>query len=201
MYRVLIFILCMFLSGCTTSQLWQPQPDYIAQVNGFYVNKETSDLVVTTEIYAYLFPSQQQLGQVLMLSREVEFTPEFNNFSLTSSNVITGKIKLTLLDEKPSTELINQLTAAGFMKRDVNGRDRYQLVREVRGERYTIDGELPLEKLENEYPVRMSMPRGGLDTARRVVVTPFTLAFDATAGVIAIPFMAYYSVIFHLYGP
>ncbi|BBI49306.1 hypothetical protein HORIV_17270 [Vreelandella olivaria] len=93
-----------------------------------------------------------------MLSRDVEFLPEFSGFSLSSANVVTGSIKLTLHEQNPSAELVSQLTALGFTKNPVT--DSFQLIREIRGERYTIEGSLPLEKLENEYQVSMSIPRG-----------------------------------------
>lgn len=187
MYRVLILIVCMFLSGCTYL-LWSQTPEQVVNVNGFYVNTETKDLVVTTRREAYLFPSQQQLGQALILSREVEFRPQFKDFSLSRSNVVTGNIKLTLREETPSAELIDKLIAVGFTKNPVT--DHYQLVGEVRGMRYLIEGELPLEKLEKEYTVSMNIPRGPIDTAGRVVATPVAIVFDAVA---AIPFtlMAY----------
>ncbi len=197
MYRVVI-VLCIFLAGCTT-KLWEPKPERVMAVNGFYVNKETNDLVVTTRREAFLFPSQQQLGQALMLSREVEFLPEFSGFSLSSANVVTGSIKLTLHEQNPSAELVSQLTALGFTKNPVT--DSFQLIREIRGERYTIEGSLPLEKLENEYQVSMSIPRGPIDTAGRVIATPVAITFDAAATVVAIPLFALFAVSQGLLGP
>lgn len=197
MYRVVI-VLCIFLAGCTT-KLWEPKPERVVAVNGFYVNQETNDLVVTTRREAYLFPSQQRLGQALMLSREIEFLPEFSGFSLSSANVVTGSIKLTLHEQNPSAELISQLTALGFTKNSVT--DSFQLIREIRGERYTIEGSLPLEKLENEYQVRMSMPRGPIDTAGRVIATPVAITFDVAATAVVIPLYALFAVSQGLLGP
>ncbi|WP_447528063.1 hypothetical protein [Vreelandella sp. TE19] len=197
MYRLLI-VLCIFLAGCTT-KLWEEKPERLVSINGFYVNTETNDLVVTTRREAYLFRGQQQLGQALILSREVEFQPEFKHFSLSSSNVVTGVITLKLREETPSAELTNRLAALGFTQNTTT--DRYQLIREVRGERYTIEGDLPLQKLENEYQVLMSMPRGPLDTAGRVIATPVTVTFDAATAAVFVPLYALLMLSQGIFGP
>ncbi|BBI49305.1 hypothetical protein HORIV_17260 [Vreelandella olivaria] len=61
MYRVVI-VLCIFLAGCTT-KLWEPKPERVMAVNGFYVNKETNDLVVTTRREAFYFPLSSNLAR------------------------------------------------------------------------------------------------------------------------------------------
>lgn len=197
MYRVLI-ILCVFLTGCA-SHLWKPEPQRVVAVNGFYVNQETNDIVVTSSNDAYLFPSQGRLGQALMLSRDVEFIPAFNNFALSRSNVVTGTVVLTLAEENPSDELVNRLSALGFD--EAPSTHRLQLSQEITGERYAIQGELPLEKLDNEYEVRISQPRGAVDTARKVVATPFAITFDAALMAVTLPIMALGVVTNFIAGP
>ncbi|MCL7931569.1 hypothetical protein [Halomonas llamarensis] len=197
MYRILM-ILCVFLVGCT-SHLWKPETQKVMAVNGFYVNQETNGLVVTSSSDAYLFPSQERLGQALMLSRDVEFIPEFNNFALSRSNVVTGTVVLTLDEENPSDELVNQLSALGFEKNSET--NRLVSVHKIRGERYTIQGELPLEKLENDYKIRISQPRGVVDTARKVVATPFAITFDAALTAVVFPVVVLGSVTTLIAGP
>ncbi|WP_447895400.1 hypothetical protein [Vreelandella sp. GE22] len=198
MYRWLIVLVCMLLAGCT-AKLWNEEPERVVNVNGFYVNTETNDVVITTRREAYLFSGQQQLGQALLLSREVEFEPGFSYFTLTSSNAVTGSVALTLREEIPSDELIDQLTAIGFTLDEAG--DHYQLMSSLKGERYIIEGDLPLQKLENEYPVHMKMPTTPLDTAGRVIATPVAIAFDAATIAVVIPLYALFAVSYGIHGP
>lgn len=199
MYRILI-MLCVLLAGCT-SHLWDDdtQRQRVIAVDGFHVNQETNDLVVTSSSDAYLFPSQERLGQALMLSRDVEFIPKFRNFSLSRSNEVTGSVVLTLNEENPSDELVGQLNALGFERNSQT--NRLTSVYHISGERYTIEGELPLEKLENDYEIRMSQPRGAIETARKVAATPFAITFDAAFTALVIPVVALGSVTTLIAGP
>ena len=70
--------LCSMLSGCT-AEMWQKSDVQVVSVNGFYVNQQTDDLLVTSPSDVYLFPTQAQLGEALMLSRELRFLPTFKN--------------------------------------------------------------------------------------------------------------------------
>lgn len=177
MYRILL-VLCIFLPGCTAA-LWESQYSKEVNVNGFYVNQETNDIVVTSMDTAYLFPSEAQLGQALILSRDVEFSPAFKNFSLSKSNIVRGNITLVLVEEKPTPALIERLRALGFEEEPTT--QRFQLARNIQGKRYTIEGELPLETLDRQYTIKVDQPSGPIETAGKVVATPAAITFDAVA--------------------
>lgn len=177
MYRILL-VLCLFLPGCTAA-LWESEYAKEVSINGFYVNQETNDLVVTSMDTAYLFPSEVQLGQALMLSRDVEFSPTFKNFSLSKSNIVRGNITLVLVEESPAPALIERLRALGFKEEPTT--QRLQLSRNIQGKRYTIEGNLPLETLDRQYTIKVDQPSGPIETAGKVVATPVAITFDAVA--------------------
>ena len=172
MFRVIV--LALVLTGCT-SALWLPEYK-TERVNGFYVNVETNYLFVTTEDSAYVFAIESQFGEALLLSREVEFTPSFLDFKLDDKNQVTGTMILRLSEAKPSQSLTDTLTSLGF-SRPFSG-TLLSLSQTMSGRRYTIEGELPLEKLQNEYGIRVEQPLTFTETAGKIVATPAAIIVD-----------------------
>ncbi|MGR5065091.1 hypothetical protein [Photobacterium sp. DNB22_13_2] len=177
-----IFLIVFFISGCTTA-LWAP--DFKEEtVNGFYINQQNGDLVVTTINSAYIFPSESKLGEALLLTREETFYPVFEDFSLSKENVVSGQVSLVFTGVDPSSEFTHKMMNLGFTNDDVI--NRLKLTEQIQGKRYTIDGALPLEMLEKNYVIWVAQPAEPLETAGKVVVTPVTIAYDAVVTVPAV---------------
>lgn len=181
-----IYILAFLLAGCTTA-LWAPDYEEV-KVNGFYLNQENGDLVVTSVNSAYIFPSESRLGEALLLSRKANFYPMFDDFSISKENVVRGSVSLVFIGVNPDSEISEKLTELGFKKDPVI--DRLQLTEEVEGRRYLIEGSLPLEKLEKEYSVMVGRPTEAIETAGKIVATPVTIAYDSVVTVPAVFLMA-----------
>ncbi|OCQ23535.1 hypothetical protein A7985_06230 [Pseudoalteromonas luteoviolacea] len=185
MYKYILFVL-IFLNGCTTS-LWAP--NYKKEsLNGFYVKSDTRELFVTTTKTAYLLGIDQQFGNALQLSRKIEFMPKFEDFKLNDKNEVSGYVTLTLKEEFPPESLAAELASLGF-EPDIYSK-RLQLTRKVTGKRYTIEGEIPLEKLEKEYTIMVAQPRTFTETAGKIIATPATITIDAVVTVPAVFFAA-----------
>ena len=181
MHRIML-IAVVFLAGCTTA-LWMP--DYKQErVNGFYVKRDTGHLFVTTTDTAYIFSIDREFGEALLLSREVDFYPKFEDFRLDKENRVTGEVSLSLRGGEPSEQMLARLSALGFKEEGVP--QALTLTRKIEGRRYMIEGELPLEKLEDELVVFVAQPRTFSETAGKIIATPITIAWDAIVTVPAV---------------
>ena len=115
---------------------------------------------------------------------------------MSRDNIVTGTLSLTLFEKHPPASLITRLRGLGF--EETSATHRLQLVSHIRGSRYTIESNLPLKQLENNYDVTIRLPDGPMATAGKVVATPFTLILDAAASVIVIPTFAMMGVLYGL---
>lgn len=173
----LIFLL--LIAGCTTA-LWAPS--YEEQwVNGFYVNRDTGQLFVTTRTDAFLFPDEGDFGEALLLSREYTFYPTFGDFELTKENRVKGRVTLSLIEPNPSQSLVTKLKELGFER--TGGTNDLELSEVIEGKRYKVEGELPLEKLDKEYRIRVAQPSTFTETAGKIIATPAAITIDAVVTV------------------
>ncbi|MCC5855863.1 MAG: hypothetical protein JJU10_09325 [Idiomarina sp.] len=164
----------LLLVSCTTA-LWSPNY-YSEKIDGFYLTPETLDLIVTSQNTAYIFPVTDQFANALLLSREINFHPSFPDFALDNENQISGTVRLVYRDEQSSPELLDQLHALGFRQAGLNS---YVLNTHISGKKYQIQGEIPLEKLEQPVIVSIAQPLTRSDTVRKLVATPVTITYDA----------------------
>ena len=180
MYRSVI-VAVLLLTGCTTT-LWSPNYQEV-WINGFYVNVETNELFVTTRDDAFLFPIDEKFSKALMLTREAAFYPRFQDFKITKDNEVTGRVSLVFIEPDASDSFIKELRFLGFIS-DPSISDMYLSMSErIKGERYTVEGEVPLEKLEDEYRVTVERPDTFSETAGKIIATPATITIDAVVTV------------------
>ena len=172
----------ILLSGCTTA-LWAPNYEEEI-VNGFYVNTETGELFVTTRNTAYVFPIDRKFGEALRLTRNAAFYPTFESFTINGKNQVSGTVTLVFIEPDPSQELTSQVNALGFERDELI--NKLQLSNKIKGRRYTIEGELPLEKLDKEYHIMVAQPPAFTETAGKIVATPVTITIDAVVTVPAV---------------
>jgi hypothetical protein len=173
--RVIFISIFLFITGCTTS-LWSPKYKQ-EMVDGFYVKSDTGELFVTGSSSAYLFDISKDFGEALTLTRKEDFYPTFNDFELKKDNTIQGTVSLTLLNDKPSPELEEQLISLGFKKDKLI--ERFILTEQINGQRYVVEGELPLEKLEKSVRIAVAQPSTFTETAGKIIATPATIAIDS----------------------
>ena len=184
--RVIFISIFLFITGCTTS-LWSPKYKQ-EMVDGFYVKSDTGELFVTGSSSAYLFDISKDFGEALTLTRKEDFYPIFNDFELKKDNTIQGTVSLTLLSDKPSPELEEQLISLGFKKDKLI--ERFRLTEQINGQRYVVEGELPLEKLEKSVRIAVAQPSTFTETAGKIIATPATIAIDSAVVVPAVFFGA-----------
>ncbi|MCF2859496.1 hypothetical protein L1286_18580 [Pseudoalteromonas sp. SMS1] len=177
-----LMVLVLFISGCTAS-LWEAKYQK-ENLNGFYVKSDTQELFVTTTETAYLMGIDPQFGEALKLSRQVEFIPSFDEFKLDSQNRVQGRVTLTLRDQTLPLSLVSRLESLGFVKDDEQ--QQLTLTRKVSGKRYLIEGTLPLEKLDKEYPIMVAQPQTFTQTAGKIIATPVTITIDTVVTVPAV---------------
>ncbi|MBQ4880201.1 hypothetical protein J8M21_23650 [Pseudoalteromonas luteoviolacea] len=180
--KVLFLIAALIISGCTTA-LWAPE--YKQEIiDGFYVKSDTGELFVTASDSAYLFEINKSFGEALTLSRKIEFYPSFNDFELKKDNTIVGNVSLTLISDEPSLELETHLLSLGFKKDKLL--KRLKLTKKVEGKRFTVEGDLPLEKLEKSQRISIAQPSTFSQTAGKIVATPATIVIDSVVVVPAV---------------
>ncbi len=175
-----IYIAIIILSGCTTALL---APDYQEEwIDGFYVNEERGELFVSARNSGYIFRIDQEFREVLRFSRTTQFSPLFGNFSIDRKNNITGTLSLVLIDDGLGKEGLLKLEGLGFKEDELLRKLR--MSRELKGKRYEIEGELPLEKLKKKRRVMIAVPDSYSVLAGKIIATPATITFD---GVVSVP--------------
>ncbi|KID56620.1 hypothetical protein JF50_11860 [Pseudoalteromonas luteoviolacea] len=178
-----IFIMILLVSGCT-SQLWQP-PSYKERVTGFYAQEQARLLLIAGEQYSYVFTVSDVLIKSLQLSREMELIPHYSVFKLDEDNHIRGTFKLT----SNKTEDNKVLKEQGF---PVDKYGNVVLEFELKGKRYTAQGDYPFQRLASAHHVVVETPESGASTAGKIIVTPLTIAIDATT---VVPVGAFFTVL------
>ncbi|KZX80570.1 hypothetical protein A3715_37470, partial [Oleiphilus sp. HI0009] len=116
-------------------------------------------------------------AEAILLTRHFDFYPSFEDFKVNDKNQVTGRVSLTLIEPTPPEQLESKIKALGFKNDELI--KKYRLSREISGKLFTIEGELPLEKLENEYPIAIAQPTTFVETAGKIVATPATITIDA----------------------
>ncbi|MEJ6473846.1 hypothetical protein [Pseudoalteromonas piscicida] len=173
--KILFLLATLVISGCTTA-LWAPE--YKQEIiDGFYVKSDTGELFVTASNSAYLFEINKNFGEALTLSRKIEFYPSFNDFELKNDNTIVGNVSLTLLSDEPNLELETHLLSLGFKKDKLL--ERLKFTEKVEGKRFTVEGDLPLEKLEKSQSISIAQPSTFSQTTGKIVATPATIVIDS----------------------
>lgn len=186
MHRI-IFLALFFLNGCATPSLWRTDSE-VMYITGFYVNKESNQLFVAADNTGFLFPIDAEFGEALLLTRKVEFLPYFEDFKIDARNRVQGSVRLALKEPNPTDELRAKVQSLGFGATKPNG--SLSLTRVIKGERYIIEGDLPLEKLDKWYSVRVERPDGFVEVTKKVVATPLAVTFDTVVVVPAMLFLA-----------
>lgn len=171
-----LVLLALLLSACTAS-VWRPETTS-DRVTGLHLNQDTQQLVVTTRNDAFVFPIEENFREAMALTRQHPFHPKFSDFQLDDQNNISGTVSLIYHGRSQNPVLLQRLAALGF--RLLEGPQQYrQLDTRISGKRYLVEGELPLERLEREYFVRIAQPIGGSPQAGRIIATPAAITVDA----------------------
>lgn len=170
------------LSGCITS-VWSPEYTEIP-VDGFYVNQESCQILVSTKSRALVFDNECALGSALLASRRHTFIPTYHHMRITRDNRITGEISLTYVGSTATPDQLEALEAAGFTKRD---NQRFlSLTEEIDGRLYNVEGELPLQKLEKTHIITVALPRKPGKAIESIIATPAAITIDAAVTVPAV---------------
>jgi hypothetical protein len=175
MNKAFIFLL-IFLTSCTATLWHQPEnePEYL---NGFYVNKDIHVLLASTDKNGYIFPISNELEQILLLSRSVLFQLYFGTFTIDQNHEVAGNLTLVLSKEKTKQSDFEQLQKLGFIQSEIDNKKLYFSVF-LKGKQYTMEGNLPFVKLENNYKILVNRPGVFSSTASKIIATPATIAFD-----------------------
>jgi len=169
--RLLISSLLFVLLSACTSQMWQA-PTYQEKIIGFYGAKEERLVIIEGQKYSYVFEATEQFIDVLIASRKMSFVPYYSDFKVDENNQVTGNFQLiarSIADKE-------KLEALGFLE---NRYDNMELNVSLKGKIYQLEGEFPLEKLENDHFVTVQTPESGLATVGKIIATPATVTIDA----------------------
>ena len=185
-----IGILSMLVSGCTY-QVWQSAIKF-EEVTGMYVDQEQHRLFALGERHGYVFSIDDKFQRTLILSRSINFTPILREFALSKDNRIAGTVELFVYRKQLKDCQKDELVALGF-KPDV-GDDILRYKIRIEGTMYETVGKSPYERFQKNIHVAISLPSGGVDTARRLCLTPGAVVTDAMvsapASILVVLFMA-----------
>lgn len=168
------FIIIFVLSGCTT-QLWKAHYEN-ESINGFYVNPERLELIVSTKANGYIFKSDKSLIGALGLGERITFKPNFFNFVIDEKNKITGQLTLTAETKRISSNEAKELVDMGFSQYPHSNKLVFK--KQLSGLRYELHGEIPLKKLENSIQIRIERPDTFTEKAQKIIATPAAIIFD-----------------------
>lgn len=164
------------LSACTTS-VWSPEYTDIP-VDGFYVNRETCQILVSAKSRVLLFENECALGNALIASRNHTFIPTYHHMRITRDNRVTGKIALTYIGNTATPDQLESLRTLGFATQD---NQRYlSLTEEIDGRLYNVEGELPLQKLDKTHTITVALPRKPRKVMESIIATPAAITIDTT---------------------
>ena len=179
----MISIFLLVITGCTTA-LWSPHR-VEENIRGFHINQELNELFVVGSGHGYIFPVDNTLKEIVMISRSVNFTPHFGGFELDRKNVITGNIRLYASSDRLSVDQYIKLLALGF-EHSVPGGLSLEYNYKLSGLRAPQNDRIPLQYLKREHLVSIARPDKPIETAKKIVATPAAIIYDA---VILVPVM------------
>lgn len=171
------FILLLILLTSCTATLWHQSEKKTEFLNGFYVNEDIHVLLASTDKNGYIFKISKELEQILILSRSVLLKPYFGAFTIDKNHEVTGNLTLAISKEKSEQKDLDQLQKLGFTQSETDNNILYFSVF-LKGKQYTMEGNLPLVKLENNYKIFVNRPHMFSSTASKIIATPATIAFD-----------------------
>lgn len=174
MKRILLIISTLFLISCT-SALWQ-KPHYEERILGFYFATQESLLIVEGQNYSYVFDSNPQLQQVLLASRNMEFSPQYRHFRLDKTNNMNGQLRLTSYKESDK----QTLTQLGFTP---NKYGQLEKTFDLQGKRYVVEGNFPFQRLQDEHFLSIETPESATAKAGKIIATPATVTIDAVGAI------------------
>ncbi|HEB59917.1 MAG TPA: hypothetical protein ENJ01_11890 [Gammaproteobacteria bacterium] len=184
--RKFILLVVLVLPACTMG-LWETSRESV-WIDGFYVNRERGELLVSTRDGGYLFPIDDELARMLLLSRRIEMRPEFRGFAIDRENNVSGKLTLVIIDPDLSQE--DRAVLKGIELHTYgDGRPAYS--RQLEGKRYEIEGELALLKLDKPLEVIVTVPDSYVVAAGKIIATPVTVVID----IATVPVVGFYAVL------
>lgn len=176
--KILGMIFIFILAGCaTTNDLWK-KPIYVERLTGFYLADKKNKLIATGENFAYATTVDEELKKAINLHDEIDMRMGLFDFEVDKINNFKGRFALyTNMSQQDLTEEeLGKLADAGFtQKAHTHG---LSLIKYLSGNRYILEGELQEAIFEKPYKVRIKEPHAYSSAAKKMVATPFTLAFD-----------------------
>lgn len=163
------------MSGCVTTRMHE-DPVYAERLLGVLISADKKSLVVVGEKYHYVFSAPPQVIAALdePLHPGIE-AAGFQGFTISPDNKIQGKLVLrTRRDASPAqVALAGQ---AGFQSRE----GRWVVEAPMMGERFSPrpGAALPLQKLSQDYTVRVTEVSSSSMKALKAAATPITVAAD-----------------------
>lgn len=177
MKKILSLLLSLLLSGCTTA-LWGPQYRH-ETISGMYLDRKENKLYALSAEHGYVFKVDDSFERILVLSRSLTFTPYLRDFSLSKDNALTGTVQLYINTEKVSDLQKSELISLGFKRAEMS---ESVLIFETRisGTNYDATGNIVFDTFKKGIHVGIALPRGGAETAQKIILTPGAVAVDAT---------------------
>ncbi len=166
--RVVAYVIIFLsLSACTVG-VWRSGAVYEENIKGFYLAEKKDVMFVSGKEYGYTFEINQNFKKILLDHKEKEIRLHRVDFTLDEKNKISGELDLFLKGRLITDNQRKYFEGLGLTP---VGSNQYKLTTNLKGERYTVKGELPYILLENELFVRVKKPRGAVDTVKSIVAT------------------------------
>ncbi len=198
---ILVFLTLTVSSCAETRSLWNNHK-YVETITHILVSEDGNNIVVVGKKYHYVFKDQKTLSELLKWSHKelLEFTFD-EHFSLSPSNIISGRYVVSCKCKKSTPEQLGWLKDKGFKKKIDHGTLLYREDK-ISGKLYSPnDIDLSIyEKTSKNYKVTVES-RHPFDSLAKILFTPVTIAIDTgnaiiygSALVVASPFILFDSL-------
>lgn len=177
-------VVCSFLSlsSCAITQKLDNKRSYVEKVSSILVSEDHKKLIFASQKYHYIFDAPQSIIWTLGSNFTENLKTAFYDFEIDNSNMVTGKVHLSLLNTALDEGTKEQARSSGFERHG----NYFSLSEEMNGIRYVANGtirELYAHKFRETYEVNIVESDSGLPTPVKALLTPITVAADLTVGI------------------
>ncbi|HGG60259.1 MAG TPA: hypothetical protein ENK26_10165 [Gammaproteobacteria bacterium] len=179
MKKIGLILVSFLLVSCATLRLWEDS-SYDESISGFLLKEGSDEVFVIGDEFHYLFRNQA-LKNVLLSPYKAHFVPNLSNFRV-NGNKVSGTLRLSVdpdrMERSAALQLISDL---GFTPRD----DDLTLKLFLEGKRYKSNIDMKsMSQFKHSYHLAIRKD-SSLGHAGKILLTPLTVAFDVSAGVLA----------------
>jgi len=171
----------IFLSSCSTPQLWKDKPSYNETIEQFLINKDEEMLVVLGKKFHYIFSIDDNLEKILLSKKRENITSYFENFKIDSNNSVEGNYTLIYSTNDKESKNDMWLKKLGFekSKKTFGKVFTYKYSGKLIGKRYLPkESIVSNQKFNREYSLFIEEEETNFDITAKILLTPIAVAQD-----------------------